>query len=103
MKDILEVMKENGFFDNIADLLNCDKLEYDSEKKKWFYLRADSSGRDFLEPVPFKYITESECDYLAEYLLDDYDLGDYDWNGFSADDVEEYIYENIYNILSEVM
>ena len=90
-EDILSVARENGAFADLLDALK-GRLEYNEKKKEWMYLRSDFSGRDFYEPIPIWYIDSDEKYNLAEDIIDDGDLEDYDWGDMDVEDVKDSLY-----------
>lgn len=94
--NIIKLAKENDFFYDLKNYITdpiSTILEYNENTKTWCYLRADGSGRDFYTPIPIDYITTDERERLEEYLIEDFGIEDYDWNGLDIDEVKEYLYE----------
>ena len=96
--DILELMKENGFYYDVLSHLKEFMLE--EVNNQWCYLRSDGSGRDFYEPIPIQYTTEDEREHVIENLIEgNFDLEDYNWENYSVDDIEDYIQEELFDEL----
>lgn len=100
MADIYELAVENGYLAAaVMELQDSTRTEYD-KKLGWCYLRSDYSGRDWMEPIPLAYINDSEQDGLITDLLDwDCTPEDYDWDGEDIDDVKEWLYENLFDMI----
>ena len=101
--DILEIAKENGFFNDVLKHLKEYILE--EVNGQWCYLRSDGSGRDFYEPIPIQYVTEDEQEHIIENLIEgNFDLDDYDWEEYEIDDVEDFVQEELFDeLLDELL
>ena len=93
-----KLIKENGF---LHDLLDASFFEHDIDKNVYYYLRRDSSGRDFYNYIPLQYITEDEWEDIFEHAIDDMGIEDYDWANYSIEEVTEWLEENLDIILIE--
>lgn len=98
MSEIIEIAKENGFFNDAIDVVDyyCEK----DENGKVCYRRSDRSGRDFYDLVPLGYITDDERERLFDSITDDLQLDDYNWGTFDTDSVYE---ELEYNLIDEII
>ena len=98
---VLKLAKENGWLNDVIKYITdpyANILEK-FDKGEWCYLRSDSSGRDFLEPIPLQYITDDERESLVEDLIEDSGIEDYDWSDMSIEEVQEELYDNLFDVL----
>lgn len=93
--NIIKLAKDNGYFHDMVNYITDEYsniLEYNEKTKTWCYLRADYSGRDFYDSIPIYYITEDEKERLAELLIEDSGIEDYEW-GMDIDEVKEWLWD----------
>lgn len=100
--DVMNIAKENGFLKDTIETLTdsyVGKFEYNVDEGGWCYMRGDSSGRDFYDLIPVRYMTEDEWEHISDEVAEWSE--DYDWKGLEEDIVIEFIYDEFPDIFEQ--
>ena len=102
-KDAFQIAEENGFIqETIKDITDpIFNYFYRDDKNKWYYQRPDSSGRDFFTGIPIYAMSEGDWDRVLDFVDDV--IGDYSWGDLDEDYVNEFVYDEFPDILTEYL
>lgn len=84
MNEVIELSKQNNYFEDALSDIKSLNLEYINE---WMYIRQD------YDSIPLRYMTGMERENLIDTVIQDLDLYDYYWEDIPIDEVESELYE----------